>query len=174
MRYPVVLHSDDDVSYGVTVPDIEGCFSAGDTFDEALVEAEEAINAHLEALAEAGEDIPEAQDFATHRQNPDYADGVWASVEVDVSPFLGKAERLNVTLPHNVLARIDAEVSAHRERYSSRSNFLMQAAVELLSASRGVRFVRYHRRPAKKTASAGVKLQKKWRVDPVVPEKKTV
>jgi len=36
MRYPVVLHSDDGIRYGVTVPDLPGCFSAGDTFDEAL------------------------------------------------------------------------------------------------------------------------------------------
>jgi predicted RNase H-like HicB family nuclease len=44
MKYPIVLHTDNGVSYGVTVPDVvPGCFSAGDTFDEALEMAEEAI-----------------------------------------------------------------------------------------------------------------------------------
>lgn len=36
MRFPVVLHTDDGVRYGVTVPDLPGCFSSGDTFDAAL------------------------------------------------------------------------------------------------------------------------------------------
>ena len=36
MRFPVVLHSDNGVRFGVTVPDLPGCFSNGDTFDEAL------------------------------------------------------------------------------------------------------------------------------------------
>jgi predicted RNase H-like HicB family nuclease len=38
MRYPVVIHKDLDSDYGVTVPDLPGCFSAGTTLDEALEE----------------------------------------------------------------------------------------------------------------------------------------
>ena len=37
MKYPVVLHKDEDSDYGVTVPDVPGCFSAGETIDEASV-----------------------------------------------------------------------------------------------------------------------------------------
>ncbi|MBN0609850.1 type II toxin-antitoxin system HicB family antitoxin, partial [Pseudomonas aeruginosa] len=29
MKFPVVLHKDPDSDYGVTVPDVPGCFSAG-------------------------------------------------------------------------------------------------------------------------------------------------
>ena len=50
MRYPVVLHTDDHVRYGVTVPDIVGCFSAGDSIDEALVSVQEAIALQLEGI----------------------------------------------------------------------------------------------------------------------------
>ncbi|MGA0846442.1 MAG: type II toxin-antitoxin system HicB family antitoxin [Luteolibacter sp.] len=32
MRYPFI-HKDRDSDYGVTVPDLPGCFSAGDTAD---------------------------------------------------------------------------------------------------------------------------------------------
>ena len=52
MRFPVVLHSDDGVRYGVTVPDLPGCFSSGDTFDAALDSVLEAIDLHLEGLVE--------------------------------------------------------------------------------------------------------------------------
>jgi hypothetical protein len=36
MRYPVVIHKDESSDFGVTIPDIPGCFSAGDTYDDAL------------------------------------------------------------------------------------------------------------------------------------------
>ncbi|WOG28895.1 type II toxin-antitoxin system HicB family antitoxin [Endozoicomonas sp. 8E] len=48
MKYPVVLHTDDGESYGVMVPDIEGCFSAGNSIEEALANVKEAIEGHLE------------------------------------------------------------------------------------------------------------------------------
>lgn len=36
MKFIVVLHTDDGQRYGVTVPDLPGCFSGGDTLDTAL------------------------------------------------------------------------------------------------------------------------------------------
>ncbi len=58
MRYPVVMHKDPESDYGVTVPDLPGCFSAGDTLDESLHEVVEAIECHLEGLLLDSEPIP--------------------------------------------------------------------------------------------------------------------
>ena len=91
MRFPVVLHSDDGVRFGVTVPDLPGCFSAGDTFDLALDAVLEAIDLHLEGMVEEGGEVPLPRSVAEHRKNPDFADGVWAMVDVDVSRFDGRA-----------------------------------------------------------------------------------
>lgn len=85
MRFPVVLHSDDGVRYGVTVPDLPGCFSAGNTFEKALDAVLEAIDLHLETLIEDGQDLPMVQSIAHHQKNPDYASGIWATVDFDVS-----------------------------------------------------------------------------------------
>lgn len=125
MRFPVVLHSDDGVRYGVTVPDLPGCFSAGDTFDDALESVVEAIDLHLEGIVEDGGEIPLPRAIAEHRANPDYAGGVWAAVEIDVTRFDGRAEKINITLPRNLLARIDAYVKSHG---ATRSGFLAEAA----------------------------------------------
>ena len=133
MRYPVVLHTDNGVSYGVTVPDIPGCFSAGDSFDEARDAVVEGIEGHLEILAESGEDIPRASQVAVHKDNPDFADGIWGFVDIDIAPFLGKAERVNITLPKYILARIDQEVREHPDEFKSRSNFLLQASLVALN-----------------------------------------
>ena len=40
--YPAVFHPE-ATGYSVTVPDIEGCFTQGDTMDEALRMAQDAI-----------------------------------------------------------------------------------------------------------------------------------
>jgi predicted RNase H-like HicB family nuclease len=125
MRFPVVLHTDDGVRYGVTVPDLPGCFSAGDTFDEALDSVREAIDLHLEGLIEEGGDVPVPRAIAEHRANLDFADGVWAAVDVDVSRYEGKAEKINITIPRRLLVKIDEYAKAHG---STRSGFLAEAA----------------------------------------------
>jgi predicted RNase H-like HicB family nuclease len=55
MRYPIAIETGDSKhAYGVVVPDLPGCFSAGDTLDEALTNAREAILLHLEGLLDDG------------------------------------------------------------------------------------------------------------------------
>ena len=126
MRYPVVVHHEDGTAYGVTVPDIPGCFSAGDSFEEALDKAVEAITGHLEILAEDGEAVPLPGDLSEHQANADYDGGIWGFVEVDITPFLGKGEKINVTLPSLVLHKIASA------GIKNRSAFLAEAALKEL------------------------------------------
>ncbi|MFJ3051768.1 type II toxin-antitoxin system HicB family antitoxin [Pseudomonas nitroreducens] len=134
MRFPVVLHKDPDSDYGVTLPDVSGCFSAGCTVDEALDNAKSALALHFEGLVADGEELPQPQAIDQHLNNPDYAGGVWAVIEFDVTPYLGKAVRFNATLPEHLLQRIDERVSKD-QRYSSRSGFLATAALRELANS---------------------------------------
>ena len=64
MRYPIVIHKDPDSDYGVTVPDLPGCFSGGDTMDEAIDMAHEAILGHIEGLLMDGEPAHTGQALA--------------------------------------------------------------------------------------------------------------
>jgi len=130
MRFPIVLHTDDGVRYGVTVPDLPGCFSAGDTFEDALESVKEAIDLHLEGLIEDGGSVPVARSIAQHRTDPDFSDGIWAVVDVDVSRFDGRAEKINITVPRRVLAQIDTYARAHG---STRSGFLVDAARRVMA-----------------------------------------
>ena len=81
-HYRLVIHKDPESCYGVTVPDLPGCFSAGDTLEDALKQARAAIEFHIECLLLDGDPIPELKDVAYHQNNPDYADGLWESVAV--------------------------------------------------------------------------------------------
>jgi antitoxin HicB len=59
-RYTIILEYDPETeSYGVKVPALPGCFSMGQTVDEAVAHAREAIELYIEDLKESGEPIPE-------------------------------------------------------------------------------------------------------------------
>lgn len=133
MKYPVCCHTDDGVSYSVTVPDVPGCFGAGDTLDEALADVESAIHAHFELLAEDQEPIPQAGSIAHHKGNADYADGIWAFIEIDPTPYMGKAQKINVTLPGFLIQQIERKLQESTE-YKNRSQFLAIAANRLLQS----------------------------------------
>jgi predicted RNase H-like HicB family nuclease len=131
MRYAVVVHKDPDSEYGVTVPDLPGCFSAGATLDAALSEVVEAIECHLEGLLLDEEPIPTPQLIESHQANPDYVSGVWAFVNVDLAKLSGKSRRVNITLPERVLTLMDKFASEHGE---TRSGLITQAAFEYIAA----------------------------------------
>ena len=132
MLYPIAIHPGDDThAWGVEVPDISGCFSAADDLDDALAMAREAIEGHLQLLAEEGAQIPQANTLTHHAANPAYAGSTWAVVDIDVTKYMGKAEKLNITLPGHLISRIDEYVKAHPEQ-KSRSGFLAKAALRVL------------------------------------------
>ena len=133
MRYPIVIHHDEGSSYGVTVPDLPGCFSAGDTIEQALELAPEAIAGHIETLLMEGQPIPEQRPLEIHQADAVYADGVWALVEVDLAKLSGKAVRINVTMPARVLAIAD-EVAAREGE--SRSGLLASAVLHYASTAK--------------------------------------
>ena len=127
MNYPVVLHKDRDSDYGVTVPDLPGCFSAGKTVDEALAMAKEAIELHLEGLVHEGQPIPRPGSIEKHRRNADYRGGTWALVTIDPGSLRVNAKRINITIPERVLDAIDRFTQQHGQ---TRSGFLVEAATE--------------------------------------------
>jgi predicted RNase H-like HicB family nuclease len=124
VNYPVVIHKDKSSDYGVTVPDLPGCFSAGRTIDEALTMAKEAVELHLEGLVEEGQAIPQPGTIDDYQTRREFRDGVWALVSVDESTLRIKVVRLNITMPERVLDAVDryAAVSGN-----SRSGLLVRA-----------------------------------------------
>lgn len=127
MKYPIAIEPGNArKAFGVVVPDLPGCFSAGDTLDEAIDNAREAIELWLETVIDDGGAVPEARPVAEHQANPEFAGWIWAVVSVDLASLSDKAERVNITLPARVLRRIDAAAKAAGE---SRSGFIAHLAL---------------------------------------------
>lgn len=152
MNYPIVMHKDKGSDYGVTVPDLPGCFSAGQTVDEALTMAREAIELHLEGLIEEGRMIPKPGRIEDHQANPEYAGGTWAVVSIDPGTLRVKSLRLSITMPERVLEAIDQYAANHGE---SRSGLLARAALEYIGRDKGVMPKVRRGRPNKPRATKG-------------------
>jgi predicted RNase H-like HicB family nuclease len=134
MNYPVIIHKDRKTDYGVSVPDLPGCISAGSTIDEALAMAREAIELHLEGIVEGGGVIPLPTPIETLRADPDDADGTWAIVTVDENTLRVQIARVGVTMPKRVLDAIDRHAKATGE---TRSGLLARAAVRYIGRDAG-------------------------------------
>lgn len=131
MRYPIAIEpGDDGTAFGVVVPDLPGCFSAGDTLDEALANASEAIALWIETVLDDGGIVPPPGALEVHRADPEFDGWIWALVEVDPAQLSDETERVDITLPTRLLRRIDACASRHRE---TRSGFLARAALDALN-----------------------------------------
>jgi predicted RNase H-like HicB family nuclease len=66
----IVEDAGTDTAIGVWFPDLPGCFSAGDTVDEALVNASEAISLYAGSLAREGRALPQPRSVAGLRADP--------------------------------------------------------------------------------------------------------
>ena len=124
MRYPVAIETgSDSQAFGVIVPDLPGCFSAGDTLDEALTAAEEAAAGWIDATLDAGGAIPAPSSLDRLRKSSDYAGWTFGIITLDPALLDDTIERVNITLPRRVLKRLDALARAAGE---SRSGYIAQ------------------------------------------------
>jgi len=126
MKFTIAIEPGDSKhAFGVAVPDLPGCLSAGDTLDEAMGNAVEAIELMIETMIDDCQQIPVPKGIAEHQKNPDYKNWVWAIVDVPVEKFFGPAEKINITVPQAILTHIDSYAKSHG---MSRSGFLVEAA----------------------------------------------
>lgn len=133
MRYPIAIEvGDKRHAYGVVVPDLPGCFSAGDTLEEALSNAQEAILLHLEGLLDDQKPIPKPSALASLQRKRAFKGWTWAVVDFDLSELGDKAARINITLPQRILRAVDAHA---RRSGETRSGFLARAALDAMRKS---------------------------------------
>ena len=58
LSYRIILRKEPEGGYTVIVPSLPGCITYGDTIEEAIEMAREAIELYIESLKEHKEEIP--------------------------------------------------------------------------------------------------------------------
>jgi predicted RNase H-like HicB family nuclease len=128
VRYPIAIEpGTQTTAFGVVIPDLPGCFSAGDTLDEAVTSAEEAAAAWIDATLDAGGAVPRPSRLDSIRQNPAFAGWTFGVITRDPNLLDDTVERVNITLPRRVLKRLDALAKAAGE---SRSGYIAHLTLE--------------------------------------------
>jgi len=127
MRYPIAIETGTGATaFGVAIPDLPGCFSAGDTLDEAIDNAEAAATLWIDAALDAGHAIPKPSSVDDIRNQASYAGWLFGLVTVDPAQLDDTIERVNITLPRRVLRRLDRKA---REAGETRSGYIARMAI---------------------------------------------
>lgn len=133
MQYPILIYKDKDSDYGVNVPDLPGCYSAGATIEEAIQNAHEAIECHLEGLLIDNDPIPRKRSLEYYFASPEAKEGMLVIIDVDISRISGKVARINVSIPERFLKQIDDYA---KKNGVNRSGFLLDAAMSYIAEHR--------------------------------------
>lgn len=137
MKYPVLaIRNTDENDYTFSVVDLPGCQVKAKTMDDGLSKLNEAMAAHLSILVEYGEQVPPAKSIEEHLHSSDNfsqnSAAIWAILEFDIIPYMGKSHKINVTLPELLIKKIDDRV-AKSSLYNSRSGFIAGACIAELA-----------------------------------------
>lgn len=116
-----LVHKDADSAYGVTFPDLPGCFSAADDFADIIPNAAEALDLWFEDRTEAEPRGPEAV-------RAEVADDLAAGAFLVAVPHVRRTtrqRRVNISLDAGTLDAIDRTA---RHMKLTRSAFIALAA----------------------------------------------
>jgi predicted RNase H-like HicB family nuclease len=94
--YIALVHKDKDTSYGVSFPDVPGCISAGDTFEEAIDNASQALAGHFAIMEADGDPIPHARSLEELKQDAEFVDD---SIDAVVAFVLPQDDQVTVLQP---------------------------------------------------------------------------
>jgi len=129
-NYIAVVHKDPKSDFGVSFPDFPGCITAGSSIDEAKDMAHDALSLHIKGMLEDGENIPAPSKLEDIMDDPDYSDAVAILVvSIEARP---RAVRVNITVPEDILRKID---TVAKKRGMSRSSFLVHVAQNAITSS---------------------------------------
>lgn len=102
-------------SYGVTFPDVPGCVSAGDTFGEAIANAEEALSSHLALLRADGDPVPEPRRYEELIQDAEMAQDAQGAAWAAIVPRVVPTPRVRVNIMIDPLLLRELDEAAARE-----------------------------------------------------------
>lgn len=89
--YLALVHKDEGTSYGVSFPDVPGCISAGDTFEEAVANAAEALAGHLAVMRSDGDPVPPPRSFEELQRDAEFREDSAGAIITVVTPLRAMA-----------------------------------------------------------------------------------
>ncbi len=130
-RYVAVIDHEDG-KFGASFPDAPGCTAMGETEDEVIRNATEALSEWVADELAAGREIPEPRSYLQLLKAKEYGVGQGGMVaSIPLILETGQVVRINVSIDQGLLTAIDQYVE---EKGLSRSAFLSAVARERIKA----------------------------------------
>jgi predicted RNase H-like HicB family nuclease len=126
-HYIAILITEDEGGWSVVFPDFPGCATQGETVDEAIEMAHDALAGHVASKQAHGEKLPEPRTLEQIKADVGFAKEYgfpWSkamAAPIALRPPLGRPERVTVSLDSNFLIALDA--------YAERKNLTRSAAL---------------------------------------------
>jgi len=133
-HYIAVLVPERSGGWTVLFPDLPGCASQGETPDEAIAMATDALAGHLAVARDYGDEIPAPRSLDDIRSDREWCSennvqwGKAMVVPILVRPPLSRPERVTISMDSNILREIDA----YAERRDLTRSAVLTAGAELL------------------------------------------
>ena len=123
--YPAIIHKEE--GFWLEFPDLPGCFTQGNSIEELMGNAEEALGSYIAVKMECNEDIPEASDIGTITRA---SDDVTTYISSDINKYHRdtKAVKKMLSIPSWLAQEAD-------KRNYSLSKILQEALIEKINAA---------------------------------------
>jgi predicted RNase H-like HicB family nuclease len=133
MHYVALIHKDPDSAYGVSFPDLPGCYSAGDTLEETTHNAVDGLASFVRWLESDGDPVPRPRTPDAILADTALAEDLEGAtlMLIPLVRDLGSTTRINVSLDLGLLEAVDFEA---RQRKQTRSAFIASAVRKELTA----------------------------------------
>ena len=131
MKFPAFIEKKND-TWCLSFVDVPGCQVTANSVNETMDLANQNLAEHFAILAEYGETIPNASSMDEALIKVNQNNVIWGIIDFDITPYLGKSHKINVTLPEILIKQIDDRVSKS-EHYKTRSGFIATACIQELS-----------------------------------------
>ncbi len=122
--YLALVHKDEKSAWGISFPDLQGCFSAADEENDIIANAMEALELYAEDL----DALPAPRSIGAITSDAYIAGELARGAYLISIPFIRNTQRttrVNITLSKGLLDAIDAEAT---RRKLTRSGFIAQAS----------------------------------------------
>ena len=131
--YYAIVHQDGDSAFGISFPDVPGCFSAADEEGDILMSAQEALSLFASDL----QTLPTARSIQQLRGDPDVRHDLDSGAFIVAVPLISfdHKARYNLMLDTSIVAVVDRVANAIGV---SRSEFVAQTLERRLKSESGI------------------------------------
>jgi predicted RNase H-like HicB family nuclease len=115
-RYTAIIDGEAG-GYGVVFPDLPGCTAMGDTVEEAIANAAEAMRDWVEVTLEGGGAVPDARAMEAVRKDADVAQALAEGASLACVPLVretGRPAKANLSIDAGILSAIDSEAARRK------------------------------------------------------------